>query len=299
MYSVSDSTHYPTPHYPITHYPMYWYTGQLIEADAIALPISDPALLYGATIFTTMRVEGRSLDHPLSFWSAHCDRLHTSLQQLGWVEPNWPRLRLGAEQMAAHHPILRLTIFPDGREWITGRSLPPNLAEWQQSGIAAWLAPPQWGRSLPGHKTGNYLAPWLALQQAQQQGCQEAILTDCQGNWLETSTGNLWGWSDNCWWTPSLRMADGDAVVILPGVARSHLMAVLKWHNMEIQECIWSSDRVAQFEAVVYANSVRRIVAIAQVHGSNYEKLPGLRFQPCHPKVRAIATLFNTVTPHL
>ena len=45
------------------------------------------------------------------------------------------------------------------------------------------------------HKTGNYLACWLAKNAgAKKVGAQEAILTSDQGEWLETSTGNLWGW---------------------------------------------------------------------------------------------------------
>ncbi|MGK7888707.1 MAG: aminotransferase class IV [Leptolyngbyaceae cyanobacterium] len=276
---------------------MHWYTGQLNKSETITLPVSDPALLYGATVFTTMRVWARSLDHPLSFWAAHCDRLHHSIRQLGWVEPDWAQLRQGAEQMMAHYPVLRITLFPDGREWITGRSLPANLEQWQRTGIAAWVAPPDWRRSLPGLKTGNYLVPWLALQQAQHLGDQEAILTDPQGNWLETSTGNLWGWYENRWWTPSLRSEDGATTEILPGVARSHLITALKWHNVELLECVWSSDLVTQFEALVYSNSVRHIVAIAQVHTPNYEQQPVLEFQSQHPSVQAIAALFQAVTP--
>ncbi|NEQ98043.1 MAG: 4-amino-4-deoxychorismate lyase [Cyanothece sp. SIO2G6] len=285
---------------------MYWYMGQLTESETIALSISDPAVLYGATVFTTLRVWQRSLDHPLSFWSDHCDRLCHSVQQLGWTEPDWARLRQGAEQMADHYPVLRLTLFADGREWIMGRSLPANLEQWQHNGISAWVAPPDWRRSLPEHKTGNYLACWLALQAAKQCGCQEAILTDPQGHWLETSTGNLWGWYDHGWWTPALSENNGHtnsgqtngshAPTILPGIGRSHLMAILKWHNMEIRECVWSSDLVTQFEALVYCNSVRHVVAIAQVHDPNYENGTVLQFQPRHPKVQAIATLFKTIS---
>ena len=83
----------------------------------------------------------------------------------------------------------------DGREWITGRYLPGDLATRQQQGIVGWLADvPIYQRCLASHKTGNYLGAWLALQQTQKYGAREAILIDESGNWLETSTGNLWGW---------------------------------------------------------------------------------------------------------
>ena len=296
-------------HYPLPT--MHWYNGHLLTTDTITLPITDPGLLYGATLFTTLRVWEQSLDHPLSFWAAHCDRLRHSVQQLNWTEPDWHRLNQGATHLAPHYPVLRITIFPDGRDWITGRSLPNNLSQGQQQGISAWVAPKSWGRSLPRHKTGNYLACWLALQTAQAHGHQEAILTDANGRWLETSTGNLWGWYDGCWWTPPLN-GDGreeslpaasvessemlaiGGEKILSGVARSHLISVMKWHNRKICERPWSADLMTRFETLFYSNSVRHIVAIAQV----YENGHILSYQVDHPEIRAISELFRT-TAHL
>ena len=297
---------------------MYWYDGQLCESEAIALPISDPGLLYGATVFTTLRVWQESLEHPLSFWREHCDRLRHSLQAFGWSEPHWDQLSQGAETLTQNYPVLRITIFPDGREWITGRSLPTNLQKWQQEGISAWVAPGELRRSLPSHKTGNYLACWLAGQQARSYGHQEAILINRQGHWIETSTGNLWGWSDGCWWTPCLATPEahlartagqpitgGQCGEILPGVGRSHLIRVLKWHNKEVQEAVWTLDRVIRFETLLYTNSVRHVVPIARVNQDavvgvsqwedKYEKGQPLTYCANHPQLRELVALFNTV----
>jgi 4-amino-4-deoxychorismate lyase len=35
---------------------MYWYRGKLIESPTLKLDINDTRLLYGATVFTTLRV---------------------------------------------------------------------------------------------------------------------------------------------------------------------------------------------------------------------------------------------------
>lgn len=134
---------------------MFWYNGQVIEGEMLNLTIKDPGLLYGATIFTTLRVYD-SLEHPLTHWQAHCDRLRQSLQAFGWSQPNWQRLHQGAE-MLSHYPVLRITLFADGREWVTGRFLPEDVETRQQQGITARLAEAQFCRSLPEHKTGNYL----------------------------------------------------------------------------------------------------------------------------------------------
>jgi branched-subunit amino acid aminotransferase/4-amino-4-deoxychorismate lyase len=243
----------------------FWYDGEMVVSDRLALPISDPALLYGATVFSTLRIYGNSLDHPLTQWQAHCDRLRTSIAAFGWVEPDWVRLRSGAQLLLADYPVLRLTLFADGREWINGRALPPDLAQRQTQGIIAWLADEVGMRSLPSHKTGNYLMPWLAQQQAQRQGAQEAILVDEQGQWLETATGNLWGWADGIWWTPLSKA--------LPGLARSALISRLHDHGIEVREIAWSADRVAGFEAMAYTNCVVEVVPIRLIRQAMAEEL--------------------------
>jgi 4-amino-4-deoxychorismate lyase len=128
-------------------------------------------------------------------------------------------VRQGAEHLLKDYPVLRITCLPDGRELVTGRSLPPDLETMQTQGVAAWVARGEmYRRSQPAYKTGNYLGAWLALQAAQGQGAREAILLDAQGQWLETSTGNLWGWANSHWHTPGLGAG------LLSGIVRSHLI---------------------------------------------------------------------------
>ncbi len=290
---------------------MFWYNGQLIDGSTLELAIDDPGLLYGATVFTTLRVYQQSLPHPLTNWEKHCLRLLSSLQIFGWQLPDWQRLREGAETLSEFYPVLRITIFPDGREWITGRFLPPDLAQRQQQGITAWLADasvPQlqlvdredkgdkgekggyrnatsyaYQRSLPTHKTGNYLSAWLAGQAARRMGATEAILIDAHGNWLETSTGNLWGWQEGCWWTPPLDAG------ILPGVARSQLIDWLQSHDCQVQEVTWDAKRVLQFEAIAYTNSV---VEIAPIH-TVLTTVGSLTYEPFHPCLEQLRQLWR------
>lgn len=237
-----------------------WYAGKRITAGTIELGIDEPGLLYGATVFTTLRVYDRCLDDARTNWKGHLRRLKNSIQAFGWIEPDWERIRQGAEVLLSEFPVLRITIFPDGREWIVGRYLPEDLAERQQKGIVAWLAAaPEFRRSLAEHKTGNYLSAWLALNQAKKYGAKEAILIDESGNWLETSTGNLWGWQDGRWWTPPLTAG------ILPGLMRKQLIDWLKSENQIIEEEFWTPDLVLGMEAIAYSNSVVEVVPIHTV----------------------------------
>jgi 4-amino-4-deoxychorismate lyase len=198
--------------------------------------------------------------------------------------PNWEGLREGAETLLTEFTVIRITIFADGRELILGRFLPENLAQKQQQGITAWVADTAlFRRSLAAYKTGNYLSAWLALQQAQQLGAQEAILVDLEGNWLETSTGNLWGYGDGCWWTPPL---DGQ---ILPGIGRSQLLNWLQSQGLMVQESVWTAALIPNFEAIAYSNSVVEIIPIQQILVPENQLF--LNFQ--HPALAQLHSYFH------
>jgi 4-amino-4-deoxychorismate lyase len=232
---------------------LYWYCGKSIASSKIELGINDPGLLYGATVFTTFRTDA------IDTHDLHCDRLRLSIEDLGWIQPDWGQVRSGVDYMAPQFPVLRITIFPDGRELITGRQLPSSLATWQQEGVTVVIADRQFTRSIPQHKTGNYLAPWLALQQARNQNIQEAILTNDQGDWLETTTGNLWGYRAGCWYTPPLSAG------ILPGIARSQILNQLQRENKPVVEIDWDQAWVKDLTAIGYSNSVIHLIPISTV----------------------------------
>jgi 4-amino-4-deoxychorismate lyase len=232
---------------------LYWYCGKSIESQTIELGIYDPGLLYGATVFTTLRTDA------VDIYQLHYDRLRLSIEDLGWCQPNWSQVRSGVECLASVFPVLRITIFPDGRELIIGRDLLPDLATWQQEGVTAIIADRQLVRSLPQHKTGNYLTPWLALQQARNHNIQEAILTNDHGDWLETTTGNLWGYRDGCWYTPPLSAG------ILPGIMRSQIMSLLHQNNQPVAEIEWKAEWVKDLDSIGYSNSVIHLIPIHTV----------------------------------
>lgn len=239
---------------------MFWYDGLLVNSEQLKLEINNPGLCYGATIFTTMRVYEQSLDHPRTCWQAHRERLKTTIEAFNWHQPNWLSLEKGATSLSQYFSVLRMVIFPDGKEWITGRNLPRDLQERQTKGIIAWVAQDSlYTRELPQYKTGNYLSAYLARNQALNLNAQEAILIDAQGNWLETSTGNLWGWKDNCWYTPSLESG------ILPGIARSRWLNFWQNQNLQVIENIWTSEFVKTLKALSYSNCVIDLVPIKTV----------------------------------
>ncbi|AKG22831.1 aminotransferase class IV [Calothrix sp. 336/3] len=262
---------------------IYWLDGQLIHSATLHISIDDPGLLYGATIFTTLRVYENSLKSSFTQWEAHCDRLKFSLTSFAWQTPNWANVRAGAEALSNYFPVLRITLFPDGREFITGRSLPPDLPNQQFSGITASIPSLEFTRSLPHHKTGNYLSSWLAKNEAKNLAAQEAILVNSQGNWLETSTGNLWGWGQGDWFTPPI--TEG----ILPGVGRSRIIQHLNQQQIPVNQHPWTPEIIAKIEALAYSNCVVEFIPIRQVIHPQGK----LEYNPYHPCLEQIRGLFH------
>ncbi|WP_267382825.1 aminotransferase class IV [Cyanobacterium sp. uoEpiScrs1] len=239
---------------------MFWYDGKLMETETISISVTEPGLIYGATVFTTLRVYQKSLDHRLTQWSTHCHRLECSLKAFGWISPNWQQLRREAEVLIDYYPVLRLTIFPDGREWIAGRFLPKDLEQSQRQGIKGWLAKDNlYKRSLANYKTGNYLGTFLASQKAHELGFREAILADNQGNWLETSTGNLWGYKQGQWYTPPIEE------VILPGIGQSQLLSWLNHKQISLNQIQWNLDLIESLDIIAYGNSIVEIIPFASI----------------------------------
>ncbi|NER37096.1 MAG: aminotransferase class IV [Oscillatoria sp. SIO1A7] len=138
-------------------------------------------------------------------------------------------------------------------------------------------------RSLPTHKTGNYLACYLALQEAKKRGTQEAILTDDRGNWLETTTGNLWGWCNDRWWTPPVEAG------ILPGLMRSQLIDWLEQNHRPAIEEPWTPEIVGGFEAIGYSNSVVGIIPIREILSTTGT----LTYSASHPGFGQLRNLFQ------
>lgn len=267
----------------------YWFAGQLCQGSDISLALNEPAFLYGATVFTTLRIYGDSLDHPLTQWLAHQARLAQALTDFGWSAPDWTQVRQGIASLLPDYPVLRITCFPDGRELVTGRSLPTDLTQMQTEGIAAWVAQGgMYQRPMPAYKTGNYLSTWLALQAARSYGAREAILVDAQGQWLETSTGNLWGWANSHWHTPPLEAE------LLPGIARLHILDYLEQRGDRVSHTPWSPGAIPQFEALAYSNSVVQVVPIHTVWGHTVlGDRSRLELNPKHPALEALRAAFQ------
>jgi branched-chain amino acid aminotransferase len=233
----------------------YWWAGQLHVGNTLELNLDDPGFLYGATVFTTLRIYQQNPQHPLTALKEHLHRLETQVDTLGWAAPSWEQVHLAVRTLAPHYPVLRITLFPDGRELITGRALPPDLAQKQQAGVV--LLAVEGGRSWPRLKTGNYLVSFQTWRQAEAHGAQEAILMQ-EGTWLETSRGNLWAWDGSQFLTPR---EEG----CLAGIFRQQLLSKLVCLEIPHAAVSFTPERQRSFQAVGYSNSVVELLPVREI----------------------------------
>lgn len=65
----------------------FWYDGDRFEENPHGrpVPLNKEGLRFEATVFTTLRVYGRNLHHPLTQWQMHCDRFTHSIQHFNWI----------------------------------------------------------------------------------------------------------------------------------------------------------------------------------------------------------------------
>ncbi len=260
---------------------VYWFAGRLYEEEQIAIGVKHPALTYGASVFTTMRVYERTLEHPLTAFREHRDRISNSLKAFNWSQPNWNSIIQGLQPLLTEYPVLRLNVFSDGQELITGRLLPANLSQQQKTGVTLWVAQGlNYQRSMPAHKTSNYLACLLAMQAAKDHGARDAILVNPAGEWLETSTGNLWGYKFGQWWTPSLDAG------ILPGISRARMLGNLGCQA--ISHLAWDFDVIQTFESLAYSNCVVEIMPVHTVLFGNIK----LNYRSTHEGLSLLRRMF-------
>ena len=99
-------------------------------------------------------------------------------------------------------------------------------------------------------KSLNYLDNILALQEAQKQNADEALLLNTQGNLACATTGNIFIVKQETIYTP--RLADG----ALPGIMRSILIQLAHQHKIKLTEATINLSQLQNAEELFLSNSL-------------------------------------------
>jgi branched-chain amino acid aminotransferase len=107
---------------------------------------------------------------------------------------------------------------------------------------------------------GNYMNSIMALQEANQVGCEEALMLDHQGLVAEGSSANLFMVRNGALYTPTRKS-------ILEGITRASVIALARAENLEVIECDITRDELYIADEVFLTGTAVEMVAVSEIDG--------------------------------
>jgi len=160
---------------------------RLFKGEPLALHLPEGLLHHGASVFTTLRVEGGS---PL-WLEDHLHRLRRHALALGLPYPGDGVFLKDLEALLKafpHAPCLRVRLAVAEGGWLSeaGPHAPPPLRLYRE-GVRVHLTRYRVHPDLAPFKTGNYLPYRLARKEAEARGAFEGLLLDASGHVVDGS----------------------------------------------------------------------------------------------------------------
>ena len=112
---------------------------------------------------------------------------------------------------------------------------------------------------LAGHKTTSYLPRLLALRDAQQARCVEALWFTTANRLAEGSISNVWIVRDGVLKTPPLDTP------VLPGLARGVVLEIAKEIGIETRSCPLTIDDLLDADEVLLSNAIMQVMPVIRV----------------------------------
>ncbi len=120
----------------------------------------------------------------------------------------------------------------------------------------------------PAAKTGNYLNNILGLLEARQQGADDALMLNPQGEIAEATTSNLWLVQDGIVKTPRVEAG------ILHGITRAFLLQILRDRQIPHQETTLKPADLWLADEAFLSSSVRLLMPINQINDYQLPQCP-------------------------
>lgn len=252
--------------------------GRALDPEHATISVFDRGFLYGDSVYETLRTAGKGVFE----LEPHLHRLRRSAagiafelpfsdadiadaiaQTLSAAQNPKSRIRvivtrgtgpIALDTRVAESPVLVVLVTPL-------EELDPAV---RMRGISAIVVGRQdfFRPGLVGLKTGNYLGNILALHQAHDQGADDAILCNAEGQVAEGSTSNLFLVIDGRVHTPSL--ASG----LLAGITRELVIRLLDTRlDLQVVEREVQADELARADEMFLTSSIRGVMPVTKLDG--------------------------------
>jgi branched-chain amino acid aminotransferase len=251
-----------------------WLNGELVPADDARISARDAGFLHGAGLFETMRAYGGKVLR----YAPHIDRLLASAKKfkmpfdLG-VLPSEADAEGLFQKNGLTEARCRLTCSTgeirqgedDGEiaptVMLAATAMEPYPIEMYAKGMTVCISSYRQGRGDPtcGHKTLNYLARLLGLQEAAGKSCGEALWFTTDHLLAEGSISNVFLVKDKVLKTPPV------GTPVLPGIARAVVMEVAGEAGISVADLPLTINDLLDADEVFLTNSSMQVMPVVRI----------------------------------
>lgn len=267
--------------------------GEILPAGDAQVSVFDAGLTHGAGLFETLRAfHGR----PFRL-ERHLDRLEASAKALHVPLPDdresWGRdIERLLEANGLREARLRLTVTPGATQGAAAESEEPGFhgttlitasaaaaypAELYARGMTVCVSSFRVSKLDPiaRHKTVSYLPRLIALREAQQKRCGEALWFNTENLLAEGCISNVFLVIGGALHTPRLDTP------VLPGVTRGLVAEMSQGHGIEMRETPLTIDDLLGATEIFLTNAVMGIMPVTRIerHAVGNEKPGGVTVQ--------------------
>ncbi len=249
--------------------------GRFVAAETAALPVNDGSVLFGDTLFETMKARGRSI----RYLADHLDRIELSCRFLQMpFDRNKAEETLLATAKRLETPAsrLRLTV---SRGTFSSLAFPPAQEGRQIITASPYLEPDEAGRRqrvscvfapnrrvnplshLPQMKRGNYADCLYAAAHARSRGAREALFITDDQRLLEGATSNLFIVTGKTLVTPPA------GELVLGGIMRRQVLKTARALDMSTEERDITVEELYDADEAFLTNALIDVLPIASAEG--------------------------------
>jgi 4-amino-4-deoxychorismate lyase len=245
----------------------------VVPVDEPVVYADDEGMLRGRSVFETLRVYNGV---PFKL-REHLERLARSAALLRLPAPPDAEFAATAQDAiaAGEHPDATLRLL-----WTAGRehagapvglvlvsTLPPDLEALRTRGLR--LAVRRWSPgALAGAKSTSYAENMAAIDDAVRAGADDGLLVAPDDTVLEAPTSNVWFRERERLLTPSLTLP------LLAGVTRATLCELAPGLGYEVEEGVFTLDRLTGSDEVFLSSSIREVMPVIAVDGMELQRGP-------------------------
>lgn len=279
-----------------------WVNGRVLPRGEAAIPVDDFAFRFGAAAFETMLALNGRVFRP----DTHLERLEGALRLMRVTPPSRSTLTaavhdaLAANGLAANgaRASVRLSVS-------AGAGHAPDLRTAHQPLIvvtadAAGAAPARTRLAIAGvridhrrawraSKVAQFLPYLLAREEAHEQGADDALLLNTDGQVAEVATSNIFFVIEGRLVTPSLESGP------LPGITRGVILDLARALGESTIETEVTLEQVLVAEAAFATSSVAGVLPVTEVAGvpPASPQAFSATFEPDHPLVGRLGAAYE------